>query len=208
MFRYKGIFLAILFLGFVLFIQSSEAQNANKSKNTNSVQNKVANPHYIITVTQGKQKFGEIEVELYPNLAPKTCKNFDELVSKKFFDGTAFHRVIPGFMIQGGDPNSKIKPKATWGQGDPSQKKIPAEFNSLKHVKGVLSMARTNDPNSATSQFFIMQCSAPNLDSQYSGFGKVVKGIEVVDKICTVKRSGPEGSSPDVKVEMSIRKKK
>ena len=207
MFRYKGIILTIL-LAFILIIHSTEAQNTNKDKNGKSVGNKTANPHYIITVTQGKQKFGDIEVELYPNIAPKTCKNFDELVSKKFYDGTAFHRVIPHFMIQGGDPNSKNKSKDTWGFGDPGQKTVPAEFNSLKHERGVISMARSADPNSATSQFFIMHDKSPQLDGQYTGFGKVVKGIEVVDKVCKVKLGGPQNSAPDVKVVMTIKKKK
>jgi len=166
-----------------------------------------AKPHYIITVMQDTVRFGEIEVELYPDVAPLTCRNFDSLVSIKFYDGTAFHRVIPNFMIQGGDPNTKNKPNNTWGMGDPSQHKVPAEFNSIKHERGVLSMARSNDPNSASSQFFIMHAAAPSLDGKYSAFGRVVKGIEVVDKVCSVKLGGPQHSAPDVKITMTIRKK-
>ena len=165
------------------------------------------NFRYIITVNQGAVTFGEIEVELYPDIAPLTCRNFDSLVSVNFYDGTAFHRVIPGFMIQGGDPNSKTKPQETWGRGDPSLKRVPAEFNALKHERGVISMARSSDPNSATSQFFIMHAANSGLDGQYSAFGKVTKGIEVVDKVCSVQLGGPQKSSPAEKITMKIRKK-
>jgi peptidyl-prolyl cis-trans isomerase B (cyclophilin B) len=147
---------------------------------------------------------GKIELELFPDVAPKHCHNFDSLVAVKFFDGTAFHRVIPGFMIQGGDPNSKDKPKNTWGMGAPGQTTVPAEFNSTKHVRGILSAARTNDPNSATSQFFICVADAPHLDGQYTVYGKVVTGMDVVDKIVDVPK---DGSAPKEKVEMKITKK-
>ena len=207
MLGYKGIFLALI-VALLLNINVSDAQNTKKAKDTKAVQAKAANPHYIISISQGKKKMGDIEVELYPNFAPKTCQNFDELVSKKFYDGLAFHRVIPGFMIQGGDPNSKNKPKETWGTGQPGQKTVPAEFNSLKHERGAISMARTNDPNSATSQFFIIHQKAAHLDGQYTGFGKVVKGIEVVDKVCAVKLGPPQNSGPVDKVVMTIKKKK
>ncbi|HPI19365.1 MAG TPA: peptidylprolyl isomerase [Candidatus Kapabacteria bacterium] len=162
------------------------------------------NPEYIISVSQGGNSLGDIVVELYPDLAPKHCHNFDSLVAIKYYDGTAFHRVIPGFMIQGGDPNSKNKPKDTWGQGDPSQTKVPAEFNPTPHKRGILSAARTPDPNSATSQFFICVADAPHLDNQYTVYGGVVTGLEVVDKIVNVPK---DGSAPKDKVEMKIRKK-
>ena len=128
---------------------------------------------------------GEIEAELYPEVAPITVENFVKLINEKFFDGIIFHRVIPGFMIQGGDPTGT-------GMGG-SKDNIKGEFlangvvNNLKHTRGVLSMARTPDPNSASSQFFIMHEDAPYLDGQYAGFGKVTKGIEVVDGIANVK---------------------
>ena len=128
---------------------------------------------------------GKIELELYPEHAPITVKNFERLVSQGFYDGLTFHRVIPGFMIQGGDPLGN-------GMGG-SKNKIKGEFaangfpqNDLKHTRGVLSMARTNNPNSASSQFFIMHQNAPYLDRQYAGFGAVIEGIEVVDKIAAV----------------------
>ncbi len=127
----------------------------------------------------------QIEAELYPTIAPKTVANFVKLVNEKFYDGIIFHRVIPGFMIQGGDPEGT-------GRGG-SKETIPGEFksngfvNNLKHERGVLSMARTMFPNSASSQFFIMHQNAPHLDGEYAAFGKVTKGIEVVDKIANVR---------------------
>ena len=126
-----------------------------------------------------------IKAELYPEVAPNTVNNFISLVSKGFYDGLIFHRVIPGFMIQGGDP------KGT-GVGGPGYS-IKGEFtanrfkNDLKHDRGVLSMARTMAPNSAGSQFFIMHENSPHLDGQYAAFGKVIEGIEEIDKICSVR---------------------
>ena len=133
-----------------------------------------------ITMENGK----EMEIELYPEIAPKTAKNFEKLVKEGFYDGLTFHRVIPGFMIQGGCPMGN-------GMGGPGYQ-IAGEFtangfkNDLKHTRGVLSMARAMDPDSAGSQFFIMHADAPHLDGQYAAFGKVTKGIEVVDEIASV----------------------
>ena len=127
----------------------------------------------------------EMEAELYPEVAPITVENFVNLIKENFFDGIIFHRVIPGFMIQGGDPTGT-------GMGG-SANTIKGEFlvngvvNNLKHTRGVLSMARTMDPNSASSQFFIMHEDSPHLDGQYAAFGKLTKGIEVVDEIASVK---------------------
>ena len=126
-----------------------------------------------------------IKAELYPEIAPNTVNNFISLVKKGFYDGVIFHRVISGFMIQGGDPLGK-------GVGGPGYS-IKGEFtanrfpNNLKHDRGVLSMARTMAPNSAGSQFFIMHENSPHLDGQYAAFGKVIEGIEVVDRICSVR---------------------
>ena len=126
-----------------------------------------------------------IKAELYPEIAPNTVNNFISLVSKGFYDGLIFHRVIPGFMIQGGDPKGS-------GIGGPGYS-IKGEFtanrfpNNLKHARGVLSMARTMAPNSAGSQFFIMHEDSPHLDGQYAAFGKVIEGIEAVDNICAVR---------------------
>ena len=133
-----------------------------------------------IEMENGKQ----MEAELYPEVAPITVENFVSLIKEDYFKGIIFHRVISGFMIQGGDPTGT-------GTGG-SDKKIKGEFlangvvNNLKHERGVLSMARTNDPNSASSQFFIMHQDAPYLDGQYAAFGKITKGIEVVDEIASV----------------------
>ena len=127
-----------------------------------------------------------MKAELYPDIAPVTVKNFIELVQKGFYDGLIFHRVIPGFMIQGGDPNGN-------GMGGPGYS-IKGEFaangipNPLKHERGVLSMARAMDPNSAGSQFFIMVADAPHLDGQYAAFGKVIEGIETADEIVSARR--------------------
>jgi peptidyl-prolyl cis-trans isomerase B (cyclophilin B) len=126
----------------------------------------------------------EMEAELYPETAPITVENFVNLIKENFFDGLIFHRVIKGFMIQGGDPTGT-------GMGG-SENKIKGEFlsngfvNELKHTRGVLSMARSMNPNSASSQFFIMHQDAPHLDGQYAAFGKITKGIEVVDEIADV----------------------
>ena len=133
-----------------------------------------------IIMEDGKQ----MEAELYPDIAPITVENFVNLINEHFYDGIIFHRVINGFMIQGGDPTG------TGMSG--SDKKIKGEFlangviNELKHERGVLSMARTTDPNSASSQFFIMHQDAPHLDGQYAGFGRITKGMEVVDEIANV----------------------
>lgn len=132
-------------------------------------------------VTIEMENGGVIKAELYPEIAPNTVNNFISLVQKGFYDGVCFHRVIPGFMIQGGDPQGT-------GMGGPGYS-IKGEFtangfkNDLKHARGVLSMARTMMPNSAGSQFFIMHAKSPHLDNQYASFGKVVEGMEVVDQI-------------------------
>lgn len=160
------------------------------------------NPQYRISVTRGGEPLGDIIIEMFPDVAPKHVHNFDSLVSIGFYNGTAFHRVIPGFMIQGGDPNSRSGPRETWGYGDPSQTRVPAEFSDLKHVRGTLSAARTTDPNSATSQFFICVANASWLDGQYSIYGQVVEGMSVVDAIVASPRDA--GDNPIEKVGMSI----
>ena len=126
-----------------------------------------------------KTKFGDMEVIFFPEQAPKHVENFVSLAKSGFYNGTIFHRVIPGFMIQGGDPNTKdpTKPE-TYGMGGPSQR-LNAEFNDIPHRRGILSMARTSDPNSAGSQFFIVVKDSNFLDRQYTAFGEVVKGMEV-----------------------------
>ena len=143
---------------------------------------------------------GKIEIELDASAAPKTVENFRKLVGEGFYDGLIFHRVIPGFMIQGGDPQGN-------GMGG-AKNKIVGEFrangynNPIKHVRGVISMARAYDPNSASSQFFIMHADAPHLDGQYAAFGKVVSGMEVVDEIASI----PTDYSDRPKIAMRMKK--
>lgn len=127
---------------------------------------------------------GRIVIEFFPGDAPKHVENFKKLVREGFYDGTAFHRLIPNMIIQGGDPNTKDKPREMWGLGKPDQPTVPAEFNARKHMRGIVSAARKgNDVNSATSQFFICERPKPDWDGQYSIFGRVVEGMNVVDII-------------------------
>ena len=143
---------------------------------------------------------GKIELELYPEAAPKTVANFLKLVGQGFYDGLIFHRVIPGFMIQGGDPQGN-------GMGG-AKENVIGEFkangfdNPIKHTRGVISMARAYNPNSASSQFFIMHANAPHLDGQYAAFGKVVSGMEVVDEIASI----PTNYSDRPKIAMRMKK--
>ncbi|MDB6027625.1 MAG: peptidyl-prolyl cis-trans isomerase [Verrucomicrobiales bacterium] len=135
---------------------------------------------------------GVMVAEFWPDVAPKTVENFKTLSKKGFYDGTAFHRVIKGFMIQGGDPLTKdASQEDRWGTGDPGYK-IKAEFNDRKHQRGVLSMARSQDPDSAGSQFFICHGDPSFLDHQYTTFGKVIKGDDVLEKIATTPTHPPD----------------
>lgn len=130
---------------------------------------------------------GEIHIRLYPQIAQRHVKNFIDLAAAGFYDGTRFHRVIPGFMIQGGDPNTKNDDVSSWGAGG-SGRNLNAEFNAVKHRRGIVSMARALSPDSASSQFFVVVADAPSLDNQYSVFGEVVRGMEVVDAIVSAPR--------------------
>jgi peptidyl-prolyl cis-trans isomerase B (cyclophilin B) len=125
---------------------------------------------------------GDISIRFYPDVAPGHVKNFIDLAEKGFYNGTKFHRVIPGFMIQGGDPNTKAGDPATWGTGG-AENNIKAEFSSVSHKRGIVSMARANHPDSASSQFFIVVKDSTFLDKQYTVFGAVTKGMDVADKI-------------------------
>ena len=154
-------------------------------------------PHAIL-----KTKFGEMEIVLFQELAPKHVASFVKLAKKGFFNGTIFHRVIPGFMIQGGDPLTKDPAnRGRYGTGGPGYT-LPAEFSKIHHERGILSAARTADPNSAGSQFFIMVAKAPNLDGKYTVFGQVIKGMEVADKIVSQPRDPRD--SPLERIEMTI----
>jgi peptidyl-prolyl cis-trans isomerase B (cyclophilin B) len=149
-----------------------------------------------------KTKFGDMDIVFFQEKAPKHVENFMTLAKSGFYNGTIFHRVIPGFMIQGGDPNTKdLNKPETYGQGGPSQR-LKAEFNDIPHRRGILSMARTSDPNSAGSQFFIVVKDSNFLDGQYTVFGEVVKGMEVADKIVSLPRNSHD--LPTDRAEMIV----
>ena len=149
-----------------------------------------------------KTKFGDMDIVFFPEKAPKHVENFIALAKSGFYNGTIFHRVIPGFMIQGGDPNTKdLNKPETYGQGGPSQR-LKAEFNDIPHRRGILSMARTSDPNSAGSQFFIVVKDSNFLDGQYTVFGEVVKGMEVADKIVSLPKNSRD--LPTERAEMTV----
>jgi len=165
-----------LAFGLVVATAAETNQAATKPESKPAPQKEVA----VIKTSEG-----EMVLEFWPEVAPKHVENFKTLAKKGFYDGTCFHRVIPGFMIQGGDPNTKDESKKDlWGQGGPGYT-IKAEFNSKHHARGVLSMARTPDPDSAGSQFFICHAEASSLDNQYTVFGNLIKGFDVLDKIAT-----------------------
>jgi peptidyl-prolyl cis-trans isomerase B (cyclophilin B) len=147
-------------------------------------------------------KFGNMEIKFFPDVAPNHVDNFIKLAKEGFYNGTTFHRVIPGFMIQGGDPNSKDHDKSMHGMGDPGYK-LKAEFNDKSHKRGILSAARSGHPDSAGSQFFICVADAPHLDKQYTVFGEVVSGIEVVDKIVGQPRDRRD--NPDERIEIKVK---
>lgn len=144
---------------------------------------------------------GTIEIKFYPDKAPKHVESIQKLVGEGFYNGTTFHRVIPGFMVQGGDPNSKSPNRSMHGMGGPGFT-IPAEFNDVSHKRGICSMARSQDPNSAGSQFFICVADSTFLDRQYTVWGEVIKGMEVADAIVAVKRD--QNDNPLQRVEMKV----
>ena len=145
---------------------------------------------------------GTIEVEFFEDKASGHVKNFKDLANKEFYNGTTFHRVIPGFMVQGGDPNTKTDDRSSHGMGGPGYT-IDAEFNDARHDRGVLSMARSQDPNSAGSQFFIVVKDSHFLDGQYTAFGKVTSGMDVADKIVDVARDSRD--NPTDRIEMKVK---
>jgi peptidyl-prolyl cis-trans isomerase B (cyclophilin B) len=151
-----------------------------------------------------KTKYGDMEIVFFPDKAPNHVQNFIKLAKSGYYNGTIFHRVIPGFMIQGGDPNTKDPKKPeTYGMGGPSEK-LKAEFNDTPHRRGIVSMARTNDPNSAGSQFFIVVKDSNFLDGQYTAFGEVVKGMEVADKIVELPRNARDLPSERVDIMVTV----
>ncbi len=142
---------------------------------------------------------GKIEFTLLPDIAPETTRNFAKLAKSGFYDGTLFHRVIPGFMIQGGDPNTKEPDKTKWGTGGPGYT-IKAEFNSKSHRRGIVSMARSMDPDSAGSQFFVVTTDSTFLDGQYTVFGEVTTGMDTADKIVNLPRNNNDCPLEDAKI--------
>ena len=191
--KFLGIILIFLVIGVIIMNYDKESEVAVISTN-----------------------FGDMVVEFYPDIAPMHVESFMALANEEYFNGTTFHRVIPGFMIQGGDPNSRNENRATHGTGgragkffgigneeDPNTWLIPQEFSDTPHVKGILSMARTNDPNSASSQFFVCHDNANFLDNNYTVFGKVIDGLDIIDEIANVAKD--QNDNPLERVEMSIR---
>ena len=169
-----------------------------------------------MTTANIETNHGKISFELLPDLAPETVRNFEKLTKDGFYDGTLFHRVIPGFMIQGGDPLTKSEDKSRHGTGGNAAKffgigdeksesswDLPAEFSATPHERGILSMARSQNPDSGGSQFFICVADARFLDNQYTVFGKVVSGMDVVDAIVSVPRDPRD--NPDDRIEMKVR---
>ncbi len=169
------------------------AAEPNKKEDTKQVNtNEVA----VIKTTEG-----EMVIEFWPDVAPKTVENFKKLAKEGFYDGTCFHRVIKGFMIQGGDPKTKDASKeAEWGTGDPGYK-IKAEFSEKSHVRGVISMARSQSPDSAGSQFFICHGNPTFLDRKYTTFGKLIKGDDVLEKIATTPTHPPDRPNTRMGIE-------
>jgi peptidyl-prolyl cis-trans isomerase B (cyclophilin B) len=176
--------------------ETKEEPKQGKSESKEEKKNVSKNEVAVIKTTEG-----EMVVEFWPDVAPKTVENFKTLANKGYYDGTAFHRVIKDFMIQGGDSLTKDpNAESRWGTGDPGYK-IKAEFNDRPHTRGVLSMARSNDPDSAGSQFFICHGNPRFLDRQYTAFGKLIKGDDVLEKIATTKTHPPDRPDKRMGVE-------
>lgn len=206
--QFSKVSLALL-VGFILFLVAGCGTSITEDKTTSSSTQKkeeqvkkeqVIEKNPVATITMENNKI--IKVELYPAIAPNTVNNFISLANSGFYNGLTFHRVIPDFMIQGGDPNGD-------GTGGPDYQ-IKGEFssngfeNNLKHERGVISMARSQAPDSAGSQFFIMVADAPHLDGEYAGFGKVIEGMDVVDEIVSVERDSEDKPLNEQKIKEVI----
>jgi peptidyl-prolyl cis-trans isomerase B (cyclophilin B) len=179
-------------LAAVLLAGGSSVQAQTAATNAPAVTNAPDSSEVaVIRVSLGTNFLGTMVLEFYPDVAPNHVANFKKLSRSGFYDGTCFHRVINGFMIQGGDPNTKTGSVDTWGMGGPGYT-VNAEFNSKHHARGILSMARSNDPNSAGSQFFICHADCGQLDGQYTVFGNLIKGYDVLDKIASTPTEGPD----------------
>ena len=180
---------------FLLFISGANAETKQKTFAQEEIK-KMSETRAVI-----ETKFGNMELKFFPDVAPHHVNNFIELAKKGVYDGTTFHRVIPKFMIQGGDPNSKNPDRTKHGMGGPGYT-IKAEFNDRPHRRGTLSMARAANPDSAGSQFFICVADAFFLDKQYTAFGELVSGIEVADKIVSQQRD--RNDNPIERIEMKV----
>ena len=213
----------LLFVSSFLFTGCSETKKEDTLKNTNQsnkleknsedkTMSNVTKEDYAIISTS----YGDMTVQFFEGAAPKHVESFKTHADNGFYNGTIFHRVIPGFMIQGGDPNTKGENKASYGTGGHAAKyygigieedsktwNLPAEFNNIKHSRGILSMARSNDPNSGGSQFFICAANVPHLNGKYTVFGQVVEGDEIIDQIINLPRDARD--NPNRRVEMSVR---
>jgi peptidyl-prolyl cis-trans isomerase B (cyclophilin B) len=187
----------VVFAVFLLFTLTTTVSAVTKDKKFTKEEIKKMSETKAVIET----RLGNIELKFFPDVAPGHVNNFIELAKKGFYDGTTFHRVIPGFMIQGGDPNSKDHDKAKHGTGSPGYT-IKAEFNDKPHKRGILSMARSGHPDSAGSQFFICVADASFLDGKYTVFGEVVSGMDSVDNI--VGQSRDKRDNPDERVEMKV----
>ena len=192
--HYALLILAILFLAdnSHAFFENARYRTFNKQEILNMEQ----------TTAIIETKFGEITLRFFPEVAPNHVNSFIELARDGFYDGTTFHRIVPGFVIQGGDPNTKSNDRSRHGMGGPGFN-LKAEFSKLPHKRGTLSMARAANPDSAGSQFFICVADAPFLDGEYTVFGEVVKGMDVVDKI--VSQPKDQRDNPIDRVEMKVK---
>ena len=191
--------------------KTNQSNKSEKSIDSETISNSSKEDYAIISTS-----YGDMTVQFFEGAAPKHVESFKEHVNNGFYNGTIFHRVIPGFMIQGGDPNTKGENKASYGTGGHAAKyygigneedsktwNLPAEFNNIKHSRGILSMARSNDPNSGGSQFFICAATVPHLNGKYTVFGQVVEGDEIIDQIINLPRDARD--NPNRRVEMSVR---
>ena len=181
---------------FLLLILAAAPVGASAAEGAKKMEAKKAQKAVIET------SFGSMEIKFFPDVAPKHVENFVKLSKEGFYDGTIFHRVIPGFMIQGGDPNTKGSDARMYGTGGPGWS-VKAEFSDKPHKRGILSMARSQDPNSAGSQFFIVVKDSNFLDGQYTVFGEVTKGMEVADKIVSAPRNSRD--LPNERIEMKVK---
>ena len=193
----KRVSIGTIMVLLVLLVSNVFAQSQQKKSKPEEIK-KMAETKAII-----ETKFGNIELKFFPDVAPNHVNNFIELAKKGFYDGTTFHRVIPGFMIQGGDPNSKDPDKSKHGMGGPGYT-VKAEFNDKPHKRGTLSMARAQDPDSAGSQFFICVADSAFLNKQYTAFGEVTSGLDVADKIVNQQKDRRDNPLERIEVKVKI----